>query len=86
MSEPSQTPRIGVDEWVASAEARRARSLVGRAEDALERVPPVVKLVALALPFAVYPLLADTDYLVQVGIDTLIFVLLVLGYTTGVWG
>jgi branched-chain amino acid transport system permease protein len=79
MSEPSQSPRIGVDEWVASAEARRARSLVGRAEDALERVPPVVKLVALALPFAVYPLLADTDYLVQVGIDTLIFVLLVLG-------
>jgi ABC-type branched-subunit amino acid transport system permease subunit len=79
MSEPSQSPRIGVDEWVASAEARRARSLVGRAEDALERVPPVVKLVALALPFAVYPLLADTDYLVQVGIDTLVFVLLVLG-------
>jgi branched-chain amino acid transport system permease protein len=79
MSEPSQSPRIGVDEWVASAEARRARSLVGRAEDALERVPPVVKLVALALPFAVYPLLADSDYLVQVGIDTLIFVLLVLG-------
>lgn len=79
MSEPSQTPRIGVDEWVASAEARRARSLAGRVEDALDRVPPAVQLLALALPFAIYPLFADTDYLVQVGIDTLVFVLLVLG-------
>ena len=87
MSEPSAQPptqrsaqpRIGVDEWVASAEERRARSLGARLEDALDRVPPVLKLAALALPFAVYPLLVDSDYLMQVGIDTLIFVLLVLG-------
>ena len=76
---PHAQPRIGVDEWVASAEERRARSLGGRVEDALDRVPPVLRLAALALPFAVYPLLVDSDYLMQVGIDTLVFVLLVLG-------
>lgn len=75
----SEQPRIGVDEWVASADERRARSRSARLTDALDRVPAVVKLAALALPFAVYPLLVDSDYLMQVGIDTLIFVLLVLG-------
>jgi branched-chain amino acid transport system permease protein len=77
-------PRIGVDEWVASAEARRARTLGGRVEDALERVPAAVKLVALALPFAVFPLLVESDYLMQVGVDTLVFVLLALGLNVAV--
>ena len=77
--EPGTQPRIGVDEWVASAQERRDRSLSGRLTDALERVPAAVKLAALAVPFAAYPFLVDSDYLMQVGIDTLIFVLLVLG-------
>ena len=88
MSEPTiptepperpEQPRIGVDEWVASAEERRRRSALGRAEELYERVPPVAKLVALVLPFAVFPLFVDSDYLMQVGIDTLIYVLLALG-------
>jgi branched-chain amino acid transport system permease protein len=74
-----EQPRIGVDEWVATAEARRARTLGGRLEDAFARVPAAVKLVALAVPFAVFPLLVESDYLLQVGVDTLIFVLLALG-------
>jgi branched-chain amino acid transport system permease protein len=78
MAEQSQ-PQIGVDEWVASADERRRRSLAGQVEELLERTPAAVKLVALALPFAVFPLFADSEYLMQVGIDTLIFVLLALG-------
>jgi branched-chain amino acid transport system permease protein len=79
MSEQPEQPRIGRDEWVASAEGRRARTFAGAIEDFLERTPPAVKLVALAAPFAVFPLLVDSDYLMQVGVDTLIFVLLALG-------
>jgi branched-chain amino acid transport system permease protein len=79
MADPPEQPRIGVDEWVASAEERRRRSLSGRVEVLLEQTPAAIKLVALALPFAVFPLLVDSDYLMQVGVDTLIFVLLALG-------
>ena len=74
-----EQPRIGVDEWVASAEERRARSPLGRAQDAIDRAPVVLKLLALAAPFAIFPLFIDSAYLMQVGIDTLIFVLLALG-------
>jgi len=81
--EPQQ-PRIGVDEWVASAEERRRQGLGTRIEDAFGRTPPVVKLLALVIPFAVYPLFVDSEYLMQVGIDTLIFVLLALGLNVAV--
>ena len=77
--EPAEQPRIGIDEWVASAAERRSRTLAGRFEEAYERAPPALKLVALALPFAIFPLFVDSDYLLQVGVDTLIFVLLALG-------
>jgi branched-chain amino acid transport system permease protein len=82
--ETPEQPRIGVDEWVASAEERRRRTLAGRVEELGGRTPAAVKLVALALPFAVFPLVADSDYLMQVGIDTLIFVLLALGLNVAV--
>jgi ABC-type branched-subunit amino acid transport system permease subunit len=82
--QPPESPRIGVDEWVSSAEGRRERGRAGRIEDAFARVPPVAKLAALALPFALYPFLVDSDYLMQVGIDTLIFVLLALGLNVAV--
>jgi branched-chain amino acid transport system permease protein len=83
-AEPPVEPRIGRDEWVASAEERRARSLAGRVQDTLERTPAAVKLVALALPFAVFPLFVESDYLLQVGIDTLVYVLLALGLNVAV--
>lgn len=83
-AQPPEPPRIGVDEWVAQAEERRARSLAGRAEDAFQRTPAALKLVALALPFAVFPLFVESQYLMQVGIDTLIFVLLALGLNVAV--
>jgi branched-chain amino acid transport system permease protein len=85
MSEqPPESPRIGVDEWVASAEGRRARTLAGRLEDLYGRTPAALKLLALAAPFAVFPLFVDSDYLMQVGVDTLIFVLLALGLNVAV--
>jgi ABC-type branched-subunit amino acid transport system permease subunit len=79
-----EQPRIGVDEWVASAEQRRQRSFAGRIEDELERAPAAAKLVLFALPFAVFPLFVESDYLTQVGIDTLIYVLLALGLNVAV--
>jgi hypothetical protein len=82
--QPPDSPRIGVDEWVSSAEGRRERGRAGRIEDAFARVPPVAKLAVLAVPFALYPFLVDSDYLMQVGIDTLIFVLLALGLNVAV--
>lgn len=80
----SRSPGIGVDEWVASADERRARSLGGRANDAFNRAPPVVKLLALTLPFAVFPFVVESDYLMQVGVDTLMYVLLALGLNVAV--
>ena len=79
-----EQPRIGVDEWVASAEERRAHSRLGRAQDAIDRAPAALKLVALAVPFAVFPLFVESDYLMQVGIDTMIYVLLALGLNVAV--
>jgi branched-chain amino acid transport system permease protein len=78
LSTTPEPPRIGVDEWVAQA-GGRGRSLAERARELYERTPPVVKLAALVLPFAVFPLFVDSGYLMQVGIDTLVLVLLALG-------
>jgi branched-chain amino acid transport system permease protein len=79
----SEQPGIGVDEWVASAEAR-ARTLRTRVGELYERTPPVARFAGLLLPFAVYPLFIDSGYLMQVGIDTLVFVLLALGLNVAV--
>jgi branched-chain amino acid transport system permease protein len=84
LSQPSENPQIGRDEWVASADERRAKSIVGQLQDALDRMPAALKLVALILPFAVFPLVVESDYLLQVGIDTLIYVLLALGLNVAV--
>jgi branched-chain amino acid transport system permease protein len=83
-TEPPEKPRIGVDEWVASAEGRRAQTLVARVGDLYERTPAAAKLLALAAPFAVFPLLVDSEYLMQVGVDTLVFVLLAVGLNVAV--
>jgi ABC-type branched-subunit amino acid transport system permease subunit len=45
----------------------------------VERTPPLLRLAAIVVPFVVYPLLVDSGYLMQVAIDTLVFVLLALG-------
>lgn len=84
MAEESGTPRIGADEWVASADERRQRTMTAGAAEFLERVPPVVRLAMLVVPLAVFPAFVDSEYLMQVGIDTLIFVLLAMGLNVAV--
>lgn len=84
LSEGPEQPRIGVDEWVASSEERRQRSPLARAQDAVDGAPALLKLLALVVPFAIFPLVVESEYLMQVGVDTLIFVLLALGLNVAV--
>jgi branched-chain amino acid transport system permease protein len=71
-----QGPRIGVDEWVARVAENRS---LGRLQQQLERVPLAARLGAFVLPMALFPLFTSSGYLMQVAIDTLIFMLLALG-------
>jgi branched-chain amino acid transport system permease protein len=81
---PTEQTSIGVDQWVAQAEERRGRTVAGRVGAYMERVPPVLRLAVLALPFVLYPVFVDSGYLMQVGIDTLVFALLALGLNVAV--
>ena len=79
-SEPGK-PRIGVDEWVASHEGRRegGAGLVGRARERFERIPTIWLFGAFGLAAATVPLWTNNDYVIRVGFDTLIYMLLALG-------
>ena len=79
-------PRIGVDEWVASKEARTERPTGWRrrVREGWSAIPGVAKLGALLAAGVLYPLvmnalLADADFFVRVGVNTLLFALLALG-------
>jgi branched-chain amino acid transport system permease protein len=76
-----EQPRIGVDEWVATAEARRERrrGVVGRLRAAFERVPDPARFGAFVLAAALIPLVTSDEYVLRVAIDTLIYALLALG-------
>ncbi len=73
MTEPA---RIGVDSWVAEVEERRQGSRLRRT---FERVPREARFGAFVVAAALVPLLTDNEYVVRVGVDTLIFGLLALG-------
>jgi branched-chain amino acid transport system permease protein len=79
-------PRVGVDEWVASAEARTAHR--GRLAEgvvrAWNRLPVPLRFVVLLGPIAFLPLLTNNLYVVRVGTDTLIYMLLALGLNVAV--
>ena len=74
-------PRIGVDEWVARADERtgvrggRLAPLFARAE----RIPWWAILAAAVAFTALVPFLSSTEYVIRVGVDTLLFALLALG-------
>src|SRR3954452_19440861 len=74
-------PRIGVDEWVASHEGRReTRSgIAGRARPRLARIPHPALFAAFGIAAATLPLWTDNDYVIRVGFDTLLYMLLALG-------
>ena len=76
----TEGPRIGVDEWVARQEQRREQTRWYRAIQAIDaRVPWWgFLLLATAAGVLVGVLVKDT-YTLQIGFDTLIYVLLALG-------
>jgi branched-chain amino acid transport system permease protein len=77
-------PRVGVDEWVERVAGREDAGWQAALRAQLERVPPHVKLGLLALPIALFPFFTDSGYLMQVAIDTLLFMLLALGLNVAV--
>lgn len=84
MSEAPGTPegpRVGVDEWVARHEERRGVRAGPAAPllNALERVPPWAVLVLAVAGASLVPLVSDSDYVIRVAINTVLFALLALG-------
>ena len=79
-------PRVGVDEWVASAEARTARrlGLVAVFEGGWNRLPVSLRFAFLVGPIALLPLFTNNLYVIRVGIETLIYMLLALGLNVAV--
>jgi branched-chain amino acid transport system permease protein len=77
----SQATRIGVDDWVASHEERRERGegLTGRARYELERIPRPAFYLAFGIAASFLPLLTSNGYVIRVGFDTLLYMLLALG-------
>src|SRR6266545_6896727 len=81
VAEQPDAPRIGVDEWVASAEGRieRRTGVRGLVHDAVERTPPPFRLAAFVALAAVLPLFFSSGDLFRYGFFTLVYVLLGLG-------
>ena len=80
-------PRIGVDEWVASHEGRREGGAgiarhgprAARADARSRRSSP-----RSASPRRLVPLFTNNDYVIRVGFDTLLYMLLALGLNIAV--
>jgi ABC-type branched-subunit amino acid transport system permease subunit len=69
-------PQIGVDEWVASHEGRLQ---LGRLQRELARVPRPGFYLAFGIAAAILPAVTSDQYIVRVGFDTLLYMLLALG-------
>ncbi|HVS85139.1 MAG TPA: branched-chain amino acid ABC transporter permease [Gaiellaceae bacterium] len=72
----AQTPRIGVDEWVAS---HAGRTQFGRIQRELARVPRPGFYLAFGIGAALLPVFTSNGYTIRVGFDTLLYMLLALG-------
>jgi ABC-type branched-subunit amino acid transport system permease subunit len=79
--ESLEAPRIGVDEWVASHEGRSERDAgwTGRVGAEIARVPRPAFYLGFGIVAAFLPLVTNNDYIVRVGFDTLLYMLLALG-------
>jgi ABC-type branched-subunit amino acid transport system permease subunit len=79
--QPPGETRVGVDDWVASVEERTERGTgpLDRLSRRWERVPQGALLGAVVAAAASFPFLTESDYLVRVGVNTLLFALLALG-------
>jgi ABC-type branched-subunit amino acid transport system permease subunit len=76
-----RAPDIGVDEWVASHEGRsvRERGVIGVAARELARVPRPGFYLAFGAAASLLPVVTSNGYVIRVGFDTLLYMLLVLG-------
>ena len=74
-------PKVGVDSWVATYEGRRERGsgLVGRLHHELMRTPRPAFYIAFGVLAAFLPLVTNNGYVIRVGFDTLLYMLLALG-------
>jgi branched-chain amino acid transport system permease protein len=72
----AQVPKVGVDSWVASHEGRVR---MNRFQRELARVPRPAFYAAFAVGAALVPALTNDAYVVRVGFDTLLYMLLALG-------
>jgi branched-chain amino acid transport system permease protein len=81
MAVDPNTPRVGIDEWVASHEQRQERrsGLLGVAQRELERVPSPAFYLAFGIAAAIIPAVTSDGYVIKVGLDTLLYMLLALG-------
>ncbi len=81
MEERPDTPRIGVDEWVASVEGKRERytGWRGAVLERWERLPVAARVLVFALPAAVFPVLSSQGNVFRYGLFTLVYALLALG-------
>ena len=74
-------PGIGVAAWVASHEGRRERGagIAGSLRHELERVPRPAFYLAFGVAAALLPAFTSNGYVLRVGFDTLLYMLLALG-------
>jgi len=81
MEQPPDTPRIGVDEWVASVEGKRERytGLRGAVLRNWDRLPPAARVLVFAVPAAIFPFLTSQGNVFRYGLFTLVYALLALG-------
>jgi branched-chain amino acid transport system permease protein len=79
--QPPDTPRIGVDEWVASVEGKRERytGVRGAFAREWERLPPPARVLVFAIPAALFPLVTTDGNVFRYGLFTLVYALLALG-------
>jgi ABC-type branched-subunit amino acid transport system permease subunit len=75
---PDQTsPQIGVDQWVASVDERTVGRQGVRMQ--LDRIPHPAWFAAFVVAAALLPFFTNNGYVLRVGFDTLLYMLLALG-------
>jgi branched-chain amino acid transport system permease protein len=74
-------PTVGVDEWVAQEAERRSgyRGLTAPVRRRWDALPAAARLGAAVALAALVPVLSGSDYVVRVGVNTLLLALLALG-------
>jgi ABC-type branched-subunit amino acid transport system permease subunit len=77
----TEGPRVGVDEWVARHEERVAARTGWTAPflNAFDRLPPWGVLALGLAAGAAVPFVSDSDYVVRVAVNTVLFALLAVG-------